>query len=460
MNAQEVWEIAQEELRLQFSRPSFETWIRKASLITRRDNVFTIGVPTKLARDWLEERYTGVIKETLSTIVSSGVNVNFVLYKDHELEVGQETIDDFAMAKTPGHPQQSASQQVSQLNPRFQFRYFVVGQHSWFAHAACRAVADSLAKTYNPLFVYGGAGVGKTHLMHAVGHAVIEKQAGHKVAYLTTEKFMNEMIASIQASDIDDFRTRYRSADLLLIDDIQFLADKERTQEEFFHTFNSLHDLDRQIVISSDRPPEEIPTLEDQLRSRFESGLIADIQPPDFETRIAILKARIKQHSRGHWVNAGPLLQEDVLTFVAQRIQKSVRELEGALIRLLAYAVLRGRPVSVESAETLLHDVLPSCGPRPVDIDTIARTVARFYQVSLDEMKGKRRDKHALIPRQVAMYLIRNEGVAALPEIGQAFGGRNHTTVLHSCEKISNNAKADPRLRHELQTIREIIHSN
>jgi chromosomal replication initiator protein len=345
-----------------------------------------------------------------------------------------------------------ALEEASQLNPKFQFQTFVVGNNSRFAHAACRAVAESPAKAYNPLFLYGGVGLGKTHLMHAIGHAVLEKYKRRKVAYVTSEKFMNEMITSIQEGKMTDFRTRYRTVDVLLIDDIAFLAGKDRTQEEFFHTFNSLHELNRQIVISSDRPPKEIPTLEDRLRSRFEWGLIADIQPPDFETRVAILKSKVGPYTK--------LVPEDVLAFMAHKIQRNIRELEGALIRVVAHASLNHQPISLELATKILQDVIPSAESKTLSIDAISRTVANFYHISLEEMRGKRRDKHIVFPRQVAMFLIREETASSLPAIGQAFGGRDHTTVLHSYEKISTEAKEDPRLQADLRKIREVLYSH
>jgi len=313
-------------------------------------------------------------------------------------------------------------------------------------------VAESPAKAYNPLFLYGGVGLGKTHLMHAIGHAVLEKYKRRKVAYVSSEKFMNEMITSIQEGKMTDFRTRYRTVDVLLIDDIAFLAGKDRTQEEFFHTFNSLHELNRQIVISSDRPPKEIPTLEDRLRSRFEWGLIADIQPPDFETRVAILKSKVGPYTK--------LVPEDVLAFMAHKIQRNIRELEGALIRVVAHASLNHQPISLELATKILQDVIPSAESRTLSIDAISRTVANFYHISLEEMRGKRRDKHIVFPRQVAMFLIREETASSLPAIGQAFGGRDHTTVLHSYEKISTEAKEDPRLQADLRKIREVLYSH
>ncbi len=451
MNGEQIWQAAQEELRFQLSKPSYETWLKNASLVGREKNAFKIGVPTKLAKNWLEDRYSAMIKETLSAIVSGDVSVAFeVIPGQTETAAGRSAV---AVAEeSPPEAEEPVLHEASQLNPKFQFQHFVVGNNSRFAHAACRAVAETPAKAYNPLFLYGGVGLGKTHLMHAIGHAVLEKHARRRVAYVTSEKFMNEMISSIQEGRMNDFRTRYRTVDVLLVDDIQFLAGKDRTQEEFFHTFNSLHELNKQIVISSDRPPKEIPTLEDRLRSRFQWGLIADIQAADFETRVAILKSKVGPYAR--------LVPEDVLSFIAHKIQRNIRELEGALIRVIAHASLNRSAVNVEMAAKLLQDVIPSTETRTLSIDTISRTVANFYHISLEEMKGKRRDKHIVFPRQVAMFLIREETASSLPAIGQAFGGRDHTTVLHSYEKINTDSKEDQRLQADLRKLREILYSH
>jgi chromosomal replication initiator protein len=451
MEGEQIWQAAQEELRFQLSKPSYETWLKNASLVGREKNAFKIGVPTKLAKDWLEDRYSAMIKETLSAIVSGDVSVAFeVVPGQTEARGGRAAV---AVAEEPpAEVEDPVLTEASQLNPKFQFQHFVVGNNSRFAHAACRAVAETPAKAYNPLFLYGGVGLGKTHLMHAIGHAVLEKHHRRRVAYVTSEKFMNEMITSIQEGRMNDFRTRYRTVDVLLVDDIQFLAGKDRTQEEFFHTFNSLHELNRQIVISSDRPPKEIPTLEDRLRSRFQWGLIADIQPADFETRVAILKSKVGPYAK--------LVPEDVLSFIAHKIQKNIRELEGALIRVIAHASLNRSAVNVDMAARLLQDVIPSTENRTLSIETISRTVASFYHISLEEMKGKRRDKHIVFPRQVAMFLIREETASSLPAIGQAFGGRDHTTVLHSYEKINTESKEDQRLQADLRKLREILYTH
>jgi chromosomal replication initiator protein len=314
------------------------------------------------------------------------------------------------------------------------------------------AVADAPGETYNPLFLYGGVGLGKTHLMHAIGHEVRRTFALKRVLYLTSEQFMNEVIASIQNARMSEFRIKYRTVDVLLIDDIQFLAGKDRTKEEFFHTFNALHEINKQIVISSDRPPKEIPTLEDRLRSRFEQGLLADIQAPDFETRLAILRSKLGSKSS--------LISEEVLTFIAHKVQKNIRELEGALTRILAFSAIHQRPIGQEEAATLLTDIIPAGTRRPLTIDRIQATVADFYQISIEDMRSKRRDKHIVFPRQVAMYVVREETPSSLPAIGQAFGGRDHTTALHSIDKIFNELKEDERLRYDVQAIRERLYAD
>ena len=453
LTQEQVWSAVQEELRYQLAKPSYETWVKNASLLSTDGNTFRIGVPSKLAKDWLEDRFAGLIQETLQAVTGTEAEVDFVVTapggrgrqvhdEDDEQRFGG---DEPETAEAPSLPQ-------TELNEKFKFSAFVVGNNSRFAHAAAMAVADAPGQSYNPLFLYGGVGLGKTHLMHAIGHEVRRRFPKRRVAYLTSEQFMNEVIASIQTAQMSDFRNKYRTVDVLLIDDIQFLAGKDRTKEEFFHTFNALHEINKQIVISSDRPPKEIPTLEDRLRSRFEWGLIADIQPPDFETRLAILKSKLGA-GRG-------FVSEDVLTFIAHKVQKNIRELEGALTRVIAFASIHQREVDAEAAAVLLSDIIPAASRRPVTIDRIQRIVADHYGIPLEEMKGKRRDKHIVFPRQVAMYIVREETPSSLPVIGQAFGGRDHTTALHSIDKIANEMKEDERLRYEIQSIRERLYED
>ena len=444
----QIWQAAQEELRFQIARPGYDAWLANTVLLESDGRRFTIGVPTRLARDWVTERYGPLIEETLSGMLSRECEV--VVAVDPAATPPDAPVPEPAPQEPDPLPEPEAAIEEtpdSRLNPSFTFSTFVVGNSSRFAHAACRAVADSPGRAYNPLFLYGGVGLGKTHLMHAIGAAVREKNPRAKIVYITSEKFTNEMVAAIQENRNPEFRQRYRTVDVLLIDDIQFLAGKDRTQEEFFHTFNALHDIQKQIVVSSDRPPKDIPTLEDRLRSRFEGGLMADIQAPDFETRLAILNSKLGAHSR--------LVPDDVCAFIAHRIQKNIRELEGALIRVLAHASINGQPVNLETAQRILKDIITVGDTAPLTIDAIQDTVAEFYGISVDEMKGKRRDKHIVFPRQVAMYLIREETETALTVIGHQFGGRDHTTVLHACEKIKELAAEDSRLQGDLRQLRE-----
>ena len=471
MTPDQLWAAAQEELRFQVSRPGYEAWIKNARLLAVDEETgrVQLGVPTELARDWIGERYAPLIRETLAAILAREVELDLTVVIPEAPagapapgDAGESDPADLATRiPQPAGPAPAAeagsgddgdtSIVVGTLNPRYTFSAFVVGNSSHFAHAACRAVSDAPGRAYNPLFLYGGVGLGKTHLMHAIGHAVW-RERHCRVAYVTSENFLNQMILSIQENRMAEFRNRYRTVDVLLVDDIQFLAGKDRTQEEFFHTFNALHQVNRQLVISSDRPPREIPTLEDRLRTRFEGGLMADIQPPDFETRLAILRSKLNGHRS--------LLTEEVLSFIAHKIQKNIRELEGALIRVLAHASLNpGEPLGVEQVAGILHDIIPTADVRPLSVETIQETVAGYYGISVEEMKGKRRDKHIVLPRQVAMYLIREEIAMSLPAIGHAFGDRDHTTVLHSYEKINTEAKEDPRILADLTRLREVLYA-
>jgi chromosomal replication initiator protein len=338
------------------------------------------------------------------------------------------------------------------LNPKYTFDTFVVGNSNRFAHAACYAVAEAPAKSYNPLFIYGGVGLGKTHLMQAIGHHILARDSSYNIVYVSSEQFTNELINSIRDDKASEFRSKYRTIDVLLIDDIQFLARKERTQEEFFHTFNALYEANKQLVISSDRPPREIPTLEDRLRSRFEWGLITDIQPPDFETRIAILRKKA-QLENFH-------IPDDVTLYIADYIKSNIRELEGALIRIVAYANIYGQPVTLELATQTLKDILPPPAPRTVTIQTIKETVAEYFGLKLEDLTSKRRPRHLVFPRQIAMYLAREMTDASLPKIGEEFGGRDHTTALHAYEKVSAEQKKDSSLHKIIYDIAKKIDPN
>jgi chromosomal replication initiator protein len=456
VNQDQIWSQVQEELRFQLAKRTYDMWLKNTSVVSADGGTFRIGVPSKLAKDWLEDRFSGLIQETLQAVTGSEVDIDFVIAPsghrpahalldgdgDHGPDNGHENGVDAVVEVSVIAP--------SELNARFRFSSFVVGHNSQFAHAAAKAVAEAPGDSYNPLFLYGGVGLGKTHLMHAIGHEVHDRFPRKRVVYLTSEQFTNEVISSIATARMGEFRHKYRTVDVLLIDDVQFLAGKDRTKEEFFHTFNALHEINKQIVISSDRPPKEIPTLEDRLRSRFEWGLIADIQPPDFETRLAILHSKLGDNMS--------LIPEEVLSFIAHKVQRNIRELEGALTRVQAFAAVHQRQVDQDEAARLLSDIIPAGTRKPINVERIQALVADYYNVTLDDMKGKRRDKHIVFPRQVAMFLVREETPSSLPAIGKAFGGRDHTTALHSIEKIANELKEDERLRYEVQAIREKLY--
>ncbi|HET9780242.1 MAG TPA: chromosomal replication initiator protein DnaA [Candidatus Dormibacteraeota bacterium] len=456
MNQDQIWSQVQEELRFQLAKRTYDMWLKNTSVVSADGGTFRIGVPSKLAKDWLEDRFSGLIQETLQAVTGSEVDIDFVIAPSGHRPAHLLFDGDDGHRSENGHEngvEQAAEVPAvtpSELNARFRFSSFVVGHNSQFAHAAAKAVAEAPGDSYNPLFLYGGVGLGKTHLMHAIGHEVHDRFPRKRVVYMTSEQFTNEVISSIATARMGEFRHKYRTVDVLLIDDVQFLAGKDRTKEEFFHTFNALHEINKQIVISSDRPPKEIPTLEDRLRSRFEWGLIADIQPPDFETRLAILHSKLG--------DGGSLIPEEVLSFIAHKVQRNIRELEGALTRVQAFAAVHQRQVDEEEAARLLSDIIPAGTLRPINVERIQALVADYYNVTLDDMKGKRRDKHIVFPRQVAMYLVREETPSSLPAIGKAFGGRDHTTALHSIEKIANELKEDERLRYEVQAIREKLY--
>jgi chromosomal replication initiator protein len=456
LNQDQIWSQVQEELRFQLAKRTYDMWLKNTSVVSADGGTFRIGVPSKLAKDWLEDRFSGLIQETLQAVTGAEVDIDFVIAPSghrpaHLLFDGDDGHPSDNGHENGAEPAVDASVPPSELNARFRFSSFVVGHNSQFAHAAAKAVAEAPGDSYNPLFLYGGVGLGKTHLMHAIGHEVHDRFPRKRVVYMTSEHFTNEVISSIATARMGEFRHKYRTVDVLLIDDVQFLAGKDRTKEEFFHTFNALHEINKQIVISSDRPPKEIPTLEDRLRSRFEWGLIADIQPPDFETRLAILHSKLG--------DGGSLIPEEVLNFIAHKVQRNIRELEGALTRVQAFAAVHQRQVDEEEAARLLSDIIPAGTRKPINVERIQTLVADYYNVTLEDMKGKRRDKHIVFPRQVAMYLVREETPSSLPAIGKAFGGRDHTTALHSIEKIANELKEDERLRYEVQSIREKLYA-
>jgi len=451
MDAKHIWRAALGELQVALSPANFETWLRHTSLVDVDDTRFRIAVPNGFAKDWLETRYRPLISQTLARIVGYSVQVEFLVRED----AGQPTP---APAEAPAQQVRVEPTRVgaeggsSSLNPRYAFGNFIVGSANRLAHAASLSVAERPGHAYNPLFLYGGVGLGKTHLMHAIGNAVMARFPRKKVVYATSEKFTNDFITSIQQGRIDDFRSRYRRIDVLLIDDIQFIADKERTQEEFFHTFNTIHDDGKQIVLSSDRPPKQITTLEERLRSRFEWGLIADLTAPDLETRIAILRAKAEESS----VPIG----SEVVEFIARKVVSNIRELEGALNRVVAYASMGAMPITIELAQAVLSNVLYNPKKRQVTPEKIARAVSEYYGVAMDQLRGQKRDRAIVTPRQIAMFLMREETDVSLLRIGAELGGRDHSTVLHACDKITRESSVNDELRRDIAAVRELIYAD
>jgi len=428
-----IWDQVLSRIEGKVNHHSFTTWFRPTSLVKDDGAGITVRVPNALFRDWLTKHYAAVIDEALSESDRSGATIAFVTHDDPLLAEALPS-DAAAPAAPASLNAPPAVTTQAGLNPRYLFDAFIVGPSNQFAHAACRAVAEAPSRSYNPLFIYGGVGLGKTHLMHAIGHYVLQHARGMTLTYISSERFMNEMINAVRYDRVLDFRERYRSVDVLLVDDIQFLAGKEGTQTEFFHTFNALYDSQKQIVLSSDCPPHEIPSLEERLRSRFEWGLIADIQPPDLETKVAILKRKAE-------AEAVPLA-DDVAIYIAGKIKSNIRELEGSLIRLVAYASLTGREISVSLAQEVLKKIL-SHEEKAVTIDMIQKYVSDFYQLKIVDLKSRNNSKSVAMPRQIAMYLCKTLTSASLPEIGKSFGGKHHSTVIHSIRKIEDLRQRD-----------------
>ena len=426
-----IWDQVLARVETKVNRHSFYTWFRPTSLIADSGSGLTIRVPTPLFTDWLTKHYSGVLAEALEEVKRAGTSVAFVPEGSPSGVIPDEVITDDS--PRPDDPDAAPSASRG-LTPRYTFDTFIVGPSNQFAHAACRAVAEAPSRSYNPLFIYGGVGLGKTHLMHAIGQYVLQHDPSLTLTYISSERFMNEMINAVRYDRILDFRERYRSVDVLLVDDIQFVSGKEGTQTEFFHTFNALYDSQKQIVLSSDRPPHEIPALEERLRSRFEWGLIADIQPPDLETKVAILKRRAE-------AEAVPL-PDNVALYIAGRIKSNIRELEGSLTRLIAYASLTGREVSLDLTREILRNVIEQ-DEKHVSIENIQKFTAEYYQLKVTDLKSRNNSKSVAMPRQVAMYLCKSLTHASLPEIGRSFGGKHHSTVIHSIKKVDELRKRD-----------------
>jgi len=434
--ATDLWEQVKERVRSNVNEQNFSTWFAPTSQERFAEGMLVVSVPSKFSRDWLNEHFQVLIRETASAIAGRECTVVFQPVERKEPEERPRQ-DDLPFTRTIHHG-------GTILNSKYTFDTFVVGSSNQMAHAASLAVADGHSKTYNPLFLYGGVGLGKTHLLHAIGHRFLERNPGASIMYLGAETFINEMINSIRYDRMQTFRSRYRYKDLLLIDDIQFIAGKEKTQEEFFHTFNSIHESHKQIVLTSDKVPRDIPDLEERLRSRFEWGLISDIQMPDLETKIAILRKKAEQYSIA--------IPDEVAHFVASSIKSHIRELEGALTRLVALSSLGNREITIDFAREALKDTLAT-SEKTITIDEIKREVAAYFSIKVSELVSKRRTQNLVYPRQLAMYLSRQLTTSSLPVIGRMFGGRDHSTVIHSLNIIAEKKKAGVEVQNTIETI-------
>ena len=457
----QVWQTVLGQLQMEMPKAAFDTWVRDTRPVALQDGKLVVGVHNAYARDWLESRLRSTVRRKLAGLFARPVDVDFVVWTDEALAAlkaeGQENDNGHEGRNGNGHhggnghrrgaayaPPPSHSEAA--INPRYTFENFVVGSNNRLAHAASMAVAEKPARAYNPLFLYGGVGLGKTHLLHAIGNACLAQ--GLVVRYVSSEEFTNDLINAIRSHNTGTFREKYRKVDVLLIDDIQFIAGKESTQEEFFHTFNTLHGQNKQIVITSDRPPKALVTLEERLRSRFEWGLTADIQPPDFETRVAILRFKAEE--------AGKDVPMEILETIARYMHSNIRELEGALTRVLAYAELRGMPLTPQLVEAALADMLPR--RQEIAPERILQAVAEAFGISVERLRSKSRAHKVALPRQVAMYLLREDAKLSLPQIGELLGGRDHTTVKYGYDKIADQIESDERLRREVLLLRERLY--
>jgi chromosomal replication initiator protein len=437
----DVWQKAQTPIKASIGETSYDTWFSHLKICENAPGILTIQAPDEYFKNWIDERYRTIIERCLRTEAGQGIDIEFSVNSELLNKKTQQRLTSIEKSFAP------ADKNIH-LNPRFLFENFVAGPGNRFAFAAAQAVAEHPAKTYNPFFIYGPVGLGKTHLLQAIAHEAQRKNPDLKICYLSSEQFTNELINSIRHHSSETFRQKYRHVDILLIDDIHFIAGKVSTQEEFFHTFNTLHDHHKQIIICSDRPPKEISNLEERLVSRFAWGLITDIQPPDYETRVAILRKKLELES--------VVVPDDVVLFIAQEIKTNIRELEGALIRVVAYALLEDKLISLAVAKQVLKDMVKET-IKTISVDMVQKEVAAYYRVTLADLKTKKRNKNVVLPRQVAMYLTRKLTTHSLPEIGAAFGGKDHTTVLHAYKKIEKDFMTNPEVKKSIDHLNLVL---
>lgn len=434
----ELWAAALGAIKDRIGKQNFDTWIKPVRFLAKNKNEITLEVPNKFFRDWLTENYLNQIESILGSLAKQEINILFSV--NQKLEGRAKTEKVFKKEDR----EREKPQRNNNLVPKYTFENFVIGASNQFAHAACMAVANQPGDHYNPLFIYGGVGLGKTHLVNAIGHWASAQRPALKIFYLSSETFMNELIASLRRDRMDEFKAKFRSVDILILDDVQFIAGKERTQEEFFHTFNSLYESHKQIVITSDKFPKDIPGLEDRLRNRFEWGLIADIQPPDVETRVAILQKKAEVE--------GVQLPHDVAIFLASNIDSNVRELEGSLTSLGAFASLTKARITVELTKEVLRHTLKGAD-KDVTVENIQKTICEFFNIRIGDLKAKRRTQNIALPRQVAMYLCRKHTETSFPAIGDKFGGRDHSTVIHASKTIERRIKEDPHMQSTIEKL-------
>lgn len=457
MEKKQIWQAVLAELEVSISKANFTTWFKNTELAAYQNQQVIVSVPNLFAKEWLETKYQKLILQALNNILKE--RVREIKYEVSSLQrqgalLGSERILGKPMAfsgKRRKIELETEAHYETYLNPRYTFENFIVGANNELARAACHAVACNPGATYNPLFIYGGVGLGKTHLLQAVGNEIVKRFQDKKVKYIASEKFTDELVRAIGKHDVDYFKDRYRNIDVLVIDDIQFIAGKEKTQEEFFHTFNTLYGANKQIVISSDRPPKAIPALEERLSSRFEGGMIADITPPDLETRMAILRYKAEQH--------GIKPDNNILNYIATNIQRNVRELEGALNRIVAHYQLHKIELTLENVKKILKNIIYTPKPHAVSVKDIIGTVIRFYDLDRERLLSQSRKKEIAFPRQILMYLLRQEAKISYPAIGEALGGRDHTTAIHAYKKISEEINNNEDLRQEIDLIRQRIYS-